>query len=188
MRIATITLIGISGYSGSRETEGFPRGDKESHEAYDKRIWRERIWHDAAGNCYIHPSALKFALVSTCQFLSFQIPGKGKATFTKHFNAGVLVMDPIMLGITQDKLRSELVYCHVTGKRGEGKRVWRTYPMVDQWETEAKLYITDDVLTEKVVERVLEQAGQFNGLGRFRPQNGGFLGRFKIGKIVWSEQ
>ena len=31
--------------------------------------------------------------------------------------------------------------------------------------------------------RELEAAGQFIGIGRFRPQNGGFYGRFRISKL-----
>jgi hypothetical protein len=33
---------------------------------------------------------------------------------------------------------------------------------------------------------MLEEAGKFIGLGRFRPQNGGFYGRFAVAKVVWS--
>ena len=47
-------------------------------------------------------------------------------------------------------------------------------------------YILDETVTEDVFKNILEQAGAFIGIGRFRPRNNGFYGRFKVEKVVWS--
>jgi hypothetical protein len=38
----------------------------------------------------------------------------------------------------------------------------------------------DDTITEEVFKLHIEQAGQFIGLGSFRPRNNGYYGRFKV--------
>jgi hypothetical protein len=43
----------------------------------------------------------------------------------------------------------------------------------------------DETITEEVFKLHLEESGKFIGIGRFRPQNNGFYGRFKVNEIVW---
>ena len=50
-----------------------------------------------------------------------------------------------------------------------------------------RFYILDDTITEDVFKEHLEEAGKFIGIGRFRPRNNGFYGRFAVDKIEWSE-
>jgi hypothetical protein len=110
------------------------------------------------------------------------VPGKGKATFTKHFEAGVLATDPMPLGIKADDIPGERLFVPASGKRGDGKRVWKTFPVLKTWETVGTVYLLDPVLTDKPqkVEEYLEHAGKFIGMGRFRPRNNGFYGRFRV--------
>jgi hypothetical protein len=113
-----------------------------------------------------------------------QIPGKGKATYTKHFVAGVLVMDPIDLGTKAESVQGEWLHVPADGKRGGSKRVQRCFPLIPSWKGDAIFYIFDDTITEKVFEYHLQQAGKFIGVGRFRPRNNGFYGRFKIASEI----
>jgi hypothetical protein len=46
--------------------------------------------------------------------------------------------------------------------------------------------VLDETVTEEVFRNVLEQAGAFIGIGRFRPRNNGFYGRFKVEAIAWN--
>ena len=43
------------------------------------------------------------------------------------------------------------------------------------------------VYSGDVFEDHLKEAGNFIGVGRFRPRMNGFYGRFKVDKIDWSE-
>jgi len=45
-------------------------------------------------------------------------------------------------------------------------------------------YILDEIITKEVFERTLTMAGQFIGIGRFRPQNNGFYGRFEVVMVI----
>jgi hypothetical protein len=46
--------------------------------------------------------AFKNCLAEIAKYLSLQIPGKGKTTYTKHFEAGVMVLDGLALPERKD--------------------------------------------------------------------------------------
>lgn len=183
MKIATGHLEGISPYSQSRYHDS-PKLNKEQADDYRARTWREHLHYDDRG-VYIPPMTFKNCLSETAKFLSVQIPGKGKSTYTKHFEAGVLVLDPCYLGIKKEDVEREDLFLPSDGVRGSGKRVLKTYPLIREWATACTFYIQDDVITEEVFRYHLEQAGTFVGIGRFRPRNNGYYGRFKLNKLEW---
>ena len=47
--------------------------------------------------------------------------------------------------------------------------------------------ILDDIITEDVFTQVLRSAGMLVGIGRFRPENRGFYGRFAVERVEWIE-
>jgi hypothetical protein len=154
----------------------------ETHDAFEERTWKERLHVNGDGSVFIPPSALKNCLAEVAKYLGETVPGKGKATYTKHFEAGLLVTAPIELGVKKDAVAGERLFVPASGKRGDGKRVWKTFPFITNWRGAGSVYLLDPVLIDKP-EKVLEflkHAGQFIGLGRFRPRNNGFYGRFKI--------
>ena len=65
------------------------------------------------------------------------------------------------------------------------------YPYISEWEMTAEFIVVDETCLQKSVKDksrtvfhdVLEGAGQFIGLGRFRPRNNGYYGRFDVLKI-----
>ena len=190
MKKATVTLTAASPYSQSRQySADIPKLEKESSADYDARNWREHQHADRkTGEVYIPPMALKNALMECAQYLGEKIPGKGNATWTKHFTAGILVTDPVMLGVHKDNTEGETFSCHADGKRGSGTRVPRKFPVIHEWESKATFYILDETITREVFERYLTEAGKFIGVGRFRPRNGGFYGRFHVGDdMSWED-
>jgi hypothetical protein len=66
-----------------------------------------------------------------------------------------------------------------------GKRVWRNFPRFDNWKADVNFYILADEITEDVFDEALRQSGAFVGIGRFRPEKGGFYGRFEVADIKW---
>jgi hypothetical protein len=156
------------------------RDTGESHDAFEERTWRERMHLNKDGLIYIPPMALKLCLVSVAKFLSETIPGKGKATYTKHFKAGTMVVDEIDLGIKGVDVDSERLFLPNPGNMGT--RVWKTFPLVKSWSAIASVVLLDPVLVDKETKvlEYLEHAGKFIGLGRFRAENGGLYGRFSV--------
>lgn len=186
MKVAVVQLQSVSPYSQSKHYE-VPKENKESPAAYEKRTWRERCHADDKGQMFIPPMAFKNTISDAARFLGERIPGKGQQTWSKHFEAGVLVTDPLPLGIKKDDVSGEWLFVPSDGKKGGGKRVMKCFPVIQQWEGEMTFYVLDDMITEDVFRHHLEQAGAFVGLGRFRPQRGGFYGRFKVVNMTWKD-
>lgn len=188
MKTATAKLRSVSPYSQSRHVSAdeFPLFDKESKADYEKRSWRERCHVNADGNLYIPPMAFKNCVAEAAKYLSIQIPGKGKATYTKHVESGVLVVDPLPLPISKADVEGEWLFLPSDGIRGSGKRVDKCYPVIRQWAGDVTFLIFDDTVTKDVFEHILKEAGKFIGIGRFRPRNNGFYGRFDVESVRWA--
>ena len=174
----------LSPYSQSRKHDT-PKLEKEHNDDHEKRTWREKSHYDKNEDVFIPPMAFKIALAECARFLSETIPGKGKATWTKHFEAGILCMDPIYLGVKKNDTVGESYWMNSDGKRGSGSRVLRTFPCVQEWKVKVPFYVLDQTITEPVFRKYVNEAGKFIGIGRFRPRNGGFYGRFKLANLEW---
>lgn len=108
MTIAIASLKSASPYSQSKmyRTEKLP---KETSANYEIRTWRDRCHTTDSGEIFIPPMQFKNCLASAAQYSSTVIPGKGKATYTKHFKAGVIVHRPLLLGIQKEDVKGEWV-------------------------------------------------------------------------------
>lgn len=114
MKTAIATIKGVSPYSQSKHysTEKLP---KELAKDYETRTWRDRLHATDDGTVFIPPMSFKNCLSEAAKFLSLQIPGKGKATYTKHFEAGVLVTDALHLDIKKDDVPGEWLFVPADG-------------------------------------------------------------------------
>lgn len=56
-------------------------------------------------------------------------------------------------------------------------------PRWEKWQAEFTLLVDNDTITESTAKQILEDAGNYIGIGSFRPQNNGKFGRFKITKF-----
>lgn len=184
MKRAVATLKSNSPYGQSKHYKT-PKLEKEGADAYEKRTWRGRMHTTAEGNVFIPPMAFKNCLSEAAKFLSIQIPGKGKSTYTKHFEAGVLVMDPLVLPIKANDVKPVCLFVPADGRRGAGKRVEKYFPVIQEWGGNVTFYIVDETITESVFRTHLEEAGKFIGVGFFRPRNNGYYGRFSVESVKW---
>jgi len=179
MKRYQVTLQSLSAYSQSKPYE-LEKENKESADAYEKRTWKHRAHVDENGYLVIPPISIKNCLAVTAQYLGIQIKGKGKATYTKHFRAGILITDTIRTPIKIENVDSERVLCSANGQPGGTVKVWKHFPIVHQWNGTLEVIVLDDIITGDILKEHLEQAGQFVGLGRWRPINGGLYGRFAV--------
>lgn len=186
MRTAIAKLQSVSPLSQGRffSIEN-PKLPKENHEEYEKRTWRDRLHSNEEGYVFLPPFAFKNCLDEAAKFIGKQIPGKGKSTYTKHFQAGVLVTDPLVLPIKKEEVDGEWRHVPSDGVPGSGKRVMKCFPVIKKWGGEVEFHVLDDTITLDVLQEHLEQAGQFIGVGSFRPRNRGIYGRFAVKNLKW---
>lgn len=184
MKIATARLRSISPYSQSRYHDT-PKLDKERPDDHEMRTWAERLHVTDDGRVFIPPMSFKKSLETAARFLGMQIKGRGKSTYTKHFKAGVLVTDGLVLSTRKEDVAGEVYFVPADGK--SGPRVKRKFPVIREWSGEVTFYVLDETITESVFIEHLKEAGNFIGIGRFRPENGGFYGRYAVDSVSWSE-
>jgi len=186
MFLSKIKITGLSPFSYGR-FHNIPKLTKEKSEDYELRTWKEKAHFTKSGECYIPLTALKNCLSEIAKYLGVQIAGKGKSTYTKHFQSGIIVEDNLMLGVNKDSLEQECVFVPSDGMRGGTKRVIKYFPKIEKWETTATIRILDEIITKDIFEQHLREAGIFIGLGRFRPRNNGYFGRFKSEILSWEK-
>jgi hypothetical protein len=190
MHVCIARLVGISPYSQSKniDLEEHPKKPGEIPDDYEKRtaVFRKHV--NGKGNIEIPQTAITNAVKEGAKRLALPIKGKRMQTYTKNFEAGVMMLESLDTGIKAEDVPLERLFLSSDGRPGGGgKRVWRYYPRIDAWDGDATFTIFDDVITEDVFLQVLASAGSLVGIGRFRPQNRGFYGRFKVASHKWFE-
>lgn len=186
-------LKSMSPISFSRPVQS-EREQDEPFDTFELRTWPERLHVTEDGQVFIPPMALKNCITDVAKYLSEKIPGKGQQRYTKHFEAGILTPDPLPLcvdgrPIKAASVESEKLFVPSDGIRGSGKRVWKYFPVIPAWETEAKIIVLDPVIVahKDKVGDYLKHAGQFIGMGRFRPIRNGYYGRFTVHDVRFNK-
>jgi hypothetical protein len=190
MKTVIATLKSVSPYSQSKKYDA-EKQQGESHDDFYRRTWRGHLHTDDSG-VFIPPMSLKNCVSEGAKFLSISVPGKGKSTYTKHFDAGILVVRPVHLGLKADAIECEKLFLPSDGRRGSGTRVNKYYPIIHSWSADAEFIIVDETVLQTmagdkaktVFQHVLEESGKYIGIGRFRPRNNGFYGRFSVEAVV----
>jgi len=185
MKKVRVELVSMSAYSQSRKIVS-EAGNKEQKAEFEKRVWRERMHCDDSGECFIPPMQFKKSVEIAAKFLRMRIPEKDRSEYGKHFRAGILVTEPLMLGVSRDDVKGEWLYVSSKGTPGGARRVMKCFPYFPSWKGIVTFHVLDDTITEDVFEKHLIEAGNFVGIGRFRPERGGFYGRYQPKSFDWS--
>ena len=102
MKKAICKLKSTSPYSQGRYHET-PKKDKELHSDYEVRTWREKLHYiPDSGQIFIPPMSFAVSIKEAAKYLNLQIPGKGKSTYTKNFDAGIMVTEPLLIDAFKD--------------------------------------------------------------------------------------
>lgn len=187
MKIAQVTIESNAPYSSSKHIDDHehPKKPKESPDDYEQRTWRYRLHVSADGRVEIPGACFANSIKSAAKRLQLPVPGKRMMQFTKLFEAGVMIPDPLKLAVKADDVLAERLFVPSDGRPGGGKRVFRHFPRVDVWGGTLTVYILDDTITEHVFTQVVRSAGLLVGVGRFRPENRGYYGRFSVKAVKW---
>ena len=184
MKTAIADLRSVSPYSQSKYIREKKSRDV-THQEFEEQSWRQRLHVNEDGFVFIPPMSFKNCIAEAAKYKSIQIPGKGKSTYTKHFEAGILCFTPVVLPVKADDVQGEWLHVPSDGRRGGTTRVEKCFPVIPSWEADVEFMIVDDLIDKEVFQAHLEDAGRFIGVGRFRPRNNGFYGRFEVVKINW---
>jgi len=187
--VATVRITGITPLSQSRQHDE-PKKEGERPDDYDKRTWPAKInvaTRDGRATVVIPAHGLHQAIAAAAKYSKRQIPGQGKATWTAKFTAGITLLEDPALNIDPATVTAITISANADGVRGSGKRVPRKFPIIPEWTATFDVMVLDPIITEDVFREMLEMAGMFIGIGRFRPEKGGTNGRFRVESIRWQD-
>jgi hypothetical protein len=191
LQIATVTIKGVSPllFGQMINKEEFPKLTKETHDSYEKRTWRERCHANAQGLLFVPSFGLKRMLENTARHKGDKIKGKGNKTRATKFKCGLTVDTDMILDpeISKDEVDGLWKFVPSDGKTGGGTRVPRCFPILQTWGGTFKVILLDEEIQREWVEEYAVLAGTVNGIGTWRPQNGGGFGRFEVTDITWNE-
>ncbi len=183
MKTALVTLESAAPYNHRKNIE-IEKLPKESSDELEQRTWRDYLHTNDEGNIVIPPIAFKKCLESCAKFESVKIAGKGQATYSKHFKAGIMVANGIDTGIKASEVKPDPLFV----PRKDGVRVKLILGTVYKWSGTIEVIIIDDTIKENIFEETINKAGMIIGVGRWRPENGGMNGRFTVKKIEWKKK
>lgn len=179
MKTALLKLTSAAPLTQSRKHD-VPKLEKELPDAYEQRTWRNKAHVNDDGQVEIPAFALKCSVVAAAKYAGEQIPGKGKSTWTKKFQCGILIPENAVTDCTADDITPITINANSDGVRGSGKRVFRTFPQLRKWTATVPVMVLDEIITKDILEKYFTAAGQFVGVGQYRPENGGTNGRFSV--------
>jgi len=192
MRRCIVDFENIPGCPYSQSAQHVtPWNDRESHDDYDARTWREKCTTNADGIVCVPAMAFKQCLDTTAYKLGMKVEGRRGATYKGFFASGFFCDGdvPIANGkpLRKEDAAMVTINAHADGKRGSGTRVLRRFPSFAKYHGRAAFIIIDDIITPVVFEQHVRSGGMIVGIGRFRPENGGTNGRFRPTKFAWED-
>jgi hypothetical protein len=165
--------------------------DRENHEAYDERTWRDKCTTNSDGQICIPAMALKQAIDTSAYKLGMKVPNRRGSTYRNFFASGFFCDADVPLAngrpIKKENVDSIRISANADGVRGSGKRVPRRFPTIPKWAGIAEFTILDDLITREVFEQHVKAAGIVVGIGRFRAEKGGTNGRFRATQFEWED-
>jgi hypothetical protein len=184
MKQAICKLRGITPVTFGKfhQTEKLP---KELAGDFEQRTWREKLHVNNNNNVILPGTMFGNCIRESAKFMSIQIPGKGKATYTKHFEAGIIIKNDIVLPIKKEDVVGQPIHVPSDGRPGGTTRVIKIFPRVDEWEGTLTVLIGDEIITADIFEQVLVNGGNLIGIGTWRPRKRGMNGRFELIDMQW---
>jgi hypothetical protein len=185
MKTYIASLASVAPYFQSRkyelEVEKLP---KESPDDYEKRSWMYRTHINDDGQIIMPAAQFQFSFQGGAKYLNERIPGRDRETWTKHFRSGLLIPDAVVLPERRETVSGLWLSMNARGQKGPGPRVMRRMPFVAKWADDLTIHVLDDLITEDILRRVIQQAGMFIGVGQNRPEVGGNSGRYTLVELV----
>lgn len=127
---------------------------------------------------YIPSEQIKGSLINAGAMVKSKVGNSKKSM--KNIVAG-------MFFIEEEKLRLPKTYIidkRSAVNRNIKARVICIRPKWEKWEVEFTLLIDNDTITEETIKEIITNAGNFIGIGSFRPTNNGSFGRYKLNKLI----
>lgn len=136
-----------------------------------------RCYRNGNGKCYIPSEHIRGALINAGTFLKAKVGVRTKSMTSIVAAMFFVSPDHIEIPNWQEIDKRSAVNRNIKG------RVIVIRPKWNDWSAEFTLSIGEDSITKETVRDLLEKAGNYVGVGSFRPTNKGSFGRFSLEKL-----
>lgn len=126
---------------------------------------------------YIPAEQIRGSLINAGAFMKSKV-GNAKKSM-KNVVAGMFYVFPEKIMLTENWVVDKRSAVNKNIKA----RVICIRPKWKQWQVEFELHVDNDTITEQTVRELLDYAGNYCGVGSFRPTNNGMFGRFDVKEI-----
>lgn len=131
-------------------------------------------YRNEENKCYIPSAQLKGALVEAGKLVKGKVGNATKSM--KNIVAGMFIVTPEQITLPDyDKIDKRSAV-----NRVNKARVISIRPKWTDWEVEFILKIKNTTITEETIRQIVTYAGEYIGIGSFRPTNNGEFGCFEV--------
>lgn len=131
-------------------------------------------FRNKTGQCYIPADHLRGSLIGAGSMVKAKVGGRAKSM--KQVVAAMFMVSPEEIMIPDfDSLDKRSAV-----NKNNKARVVVVRPKWTTWEASFALNVMNDTITKETIKSVLEYAGDYIGIGSFRPTNNGMFGRYQI--------
>ena len=152
-------------------------GSVKGQEAIDMH-YEEKVYRAEDGSCYIPSTHLEGAMIKAAT--EYIIPGKGKKTWKDIFK-GLVICTENKIQFSPKKKNPDEKYEAITRNPATGGRNVTIRPLYAAgWKAEFEIDCLDEAIDSDLLAEILGRAGQYKGIGDYRPK----FGRFQVNKVV----
>jgi len=134
-------------------------------------------YRDEDGKCFIPADQLRGSFINAGSAVKAKVGGRSKSMKQTVAAMFIVTPDRVMLSDFDSIDKRSAINKNIKARIMVIRPKWST------WEAEFTLNVMNDTITKETVTQIIEHAGNYVGIGSFRPTNNGMFGRFKILEI-----
>lgn len=135
-------------------------------------------YRNSDGKCFIPAEQLRGALIGAGTYMKAKVGGRSKSMKTIVAATFIPFPDQILIPDYDSIDKRSAV------NRNVKARVIVVRPKWTDLTAEFTLNVYEDTITKETVHQLLTYAGNYVGIGSFRPTNNGMFGRFEVVSIL----
>lgn len=134
-------------------------------------------YRNGAGQCYIPSDHFRICLINAGTYMKSKMGARSKSMKTIVAACFIVTPDEIILPDWDKIDKRSVVNKNIKGRVMVGRPKWIS------WETPVVLECHEPTITIETIRQLFTYAGNFCGIGSYRPTNNGLFGRFEVKSI-----
>ena len=186
MKKYAVEIVGVTPYMQHRMDDGdLEKWEKSRGKIIERPdVSRDDLvraeyhcYRDSKGKIIVPGEHLRQMMISAGAMHKSKV-GNAKRSM-KNIVAAMVFVTPDEIPFGQDFVIDK----RSTVNQNNKARVMVIRPKWTEWKLAFNIIVDNDTITDSMIKDILESAGNYVGLGSFRPECSGMFGRFKVSKF-----